>query len=162
MKKQDLTIHYEDIPKSFAVCFNAKCPMRKKCVRFAAAPIVFEHRKEGLSVFPSAIVDGECKKFVQLRMVRLAWGFKPLFVDVRHADYDNVRFAVIHHFRSESDFWRYNRGYYKLTPEQQEAIFDIFRRFGYDTKGLKFAHYKEQVFFPELHNQRFTKEFPSQ
>jgi hypothetical protein len=153
MKKQDLTIHYEDIPKSFAVCFNAKCPMRKKCVRFAAAPVVFEHRKEGLSVFPSAIVDGECKKFVQLRMVRLAWGFKPLFVDVRHADYDKVRFAVIHHFRSESDFWRYNRGHYKLTPEEQEAIFDIFRRFGYNTKGLKFAHYKEQVFFPEIHNQ---------
>ena len=153
MSKQDLTIHYEDIPKSFAVCFNAKCPMRKKCVRFAAAPGVCEHRKEGPSVFPSAIVDGECQKFVQLRVVRLAWGFKPLFVDVRHADYDKVRFAVIHHFRSESDFWRYNRGHYKLTPEQQEAIFDIFRRFGYNTKVLKFAHYKEQVFFTTPHNQ---------
>ena len=153
MSKQDLTIHYEDIPKSFAVCFNAKCPMRKKCVRFAAAPVVCEHRKEGPSVFPSAIVDGECQKFVQLRVVRLAWGFKPLFVDVRHADYDKVRFAVIHHFRSESDFWRYNRGHYKLTPEQQEAIFDIFRRFGYNTKVLKFAHYKEQVFFTTPHNQ---------
>ena len=148
MSKQDLTIHYEDIPKLFAVCFNAKCPMRKKCVRFAAAPVVCEHRKEGPSVFPSAIVDGECQKFAQLRVVRLAWGFKPLFINVRHADYDKIRSAVIFHFRSESDFWRYNRGYYKLTPEQQEAIFDIFRRFGYDSKNLKFAHYREQVFFP--------------
>ena len=38
-------------------------------------------------------------------------------------------------------------GVSNITPEQQEAIFDIFRRFGYDTKGLKFAHYKEQVSF---------------
>lgn len=157
MSKQDLTIHYEDIPKSFAVCFNEKCPMRKKCVRFAAGPVVCEHRKEGLCVFPSAIADGECQKFVLLRMVRLAWGFWPLFKEVRKADYDKVRRAVISHFKSESEFWRYNRGYYKLLPEQQKSIFDIFQRFGYSIKNLKFMHYKEQVFFPEPHNQDITK-----
>ena len=153
MRMQDLTINYEDIPRTFAICFNAKCPLRKKCVRFAAAPVVFEHRKEGPSVYPTALNDGQCAKFVQLRRVRLAWGFRPLFSDVRHADYDKVRSAVIFHFKSESDFWRYNRGHYKLTPEQQEEIFSIFKRFGYDTKGLNFAHYKEQVFFPETYNQ---------
>ena len=161
MRKQDLTINYEDIPKTFAICFNAKCPLRKKCVRFAAAPVVFEHRKEGPSVYPNALNEGECAKFVLLRWVRLAWGFRPLFLNVRHADYDKIRSAVILHFRSESNFWRYNRGHYKLTPEHQEAIFDIFRRFGYDTKGLEFAHYKEQVFFPESHGQQVREIFPS-
>ena len=83
--------------------------------------------------------------FHQLRMVRLAWGFRTLFDDVQKKDYDHLRSSVIFHFRSESDFWRYNRGYYKLTPEQQEEILDIFRQNGYDPAKRHFQHYEERV-----------------
>lgn len=85
--------------------------------------------------------------FRQLRLIRVAWGFKTLFADVQKKDYGHLRSEVIFHFRSESDFWRYNRGYYKLTPEQQQEILDIFRKNGYDPTNRSFQHYAEQIDF---------------
>ena len=32
-----------------------------------------------------------------------------------------------------------------LTPEQQEHIFQLFAKMGYDTSGLAFSHYREII-----------------
>ena len=50
-------------------------------------------------------------------------------------------------FGSDRNFYRYNRGEYKLTPERQEEVMAVFRQHGYDTKDLRFEHYEELVDF---------------
>ena len=106
-------------------------------------------RPEDVPQMYAVCFNDQCPLFRQFRIVRLAWGFRTLFADVQKKDYDHLRSKVIFHFSSESDFWRYNRGYYKLTPEQQEAILDIFRQHGYDPASRRFQHYVEQFDFSE-------------
>ena len=138
-----MNIRPEDVPQMYAVCFNEQCPHRQQCVRYAAGQATATRTNHGPCVYPNALEGDHCPMFRQLRLIRSAWGFRTLFADVQKKDYDDLRFEVIHHFRSESDFWRYNRGYYKLTPEQQQEILDIFRRFGYDPENRQFQHYEE-------------------
>ena len=147
MNETPITVRTEDIPKAYAVCFNDQCPHRQQCVRFAAGQTISQSKTHGPCVYPTTLKDGNCPMFRQLRLIRSAWGFKTLFADVQKKDYSCLRSEVIFHFRSESDFWRYNRGYYKLTPEQQQAILDIFRRHGYDTSNRHFQHYEEHIDF---------------
>lgn len=147
MTESPITIHPEDVPEMYAVCFNDLCPRHQQCVRYAAGQAAATNKTHGPCVYPVALRDGQCPMFRQLRLIRSAWGFRPLFADVQKKDYNDLRFEVIHYFRSESDFWRYNRGRYKLTPEQQQDILDIFRRFGYDPATRQFQHYEELVDF---------------
>lgn len=147
MQESPITIRPEDVPKTYAVCFHDQCPHREQCTRYAAGKAASTSRNQGPCVYPTALRDGQCPMFRQLRIIRSAWGFRTLFADVQKKDYDRLRWKVICHFSSESDFWRYNRGYYKLTPEQQEAVLDIFRQFGYDPASRHFRHYEEKVDF---------------
>jgi len=141
------SLRAEDVPRSWQICFNDECPMREECLRHAVAPIVAASCDHGPCVYPSALVGGKCNFFVDKQPIRLAWGFRPLFTKVRHEDYASLRWKVIALFGSDSQFFRYNRGYYKLTPEQQEEVLDIFRRNGYDTTDFRFAHYADSYKF---------------
>lgn len=147
MNETPITIRPEDVPPTYVVCFNGQCPHHEQCVRYAAGQALAASKNHGQCVYPTALKDGKCPMFRQLRRIRSAWGFKTLFNDVQKKDYARLRYSVIHHFRSQSDFWRYNRGYYKLTPEQQEEILDIFRRNGYDPANRQFQHYQEEIDF---------------
>ena len=143
-----LNIRPEEVPHSFNVCFNAQCPRCEECLRYACGELVSRVRESGGCVFPSAQGgDGKCRYYHRIRTVRLAWGFRPLFRVVRHEDYAALRSQVMSLFGSNSQFFRYNRGEYKLTPEKQEEVFRLFRRRGYDTSTLRFEHYEETVDF---------------
>ena len=133
----------EDVPRSWLICHNDQCPMKEECLRYAVAPIVEASREYGPSVYHSALKDGKCSYFVDKEPERLAWGFRPLFSKVRHEDYANLRCRVMALFGSESQFFRYNRGRFRLSPEQQDQVLALFRSYGYDTKDLRFAHYDD-------------------
>lgn len=143
-----LNIRPEDVPPSFYVCFNTQCPRCADCLRFVVGEVVSSVRDHGPCFYPCALDgQGRCSHFHRIRTVRLAWGFRPLFRSVRHEDYAMLRSRVICLFGSASQFFRYNRGDYKLTPERQEEVFDVFRRKGYDTTDFRFAHYEEAIDF---------------
>ena len=143
-----LKLRPSDIPPTLALCFNAECPHRAQCMRFFAGQIANQERDHGQTVFPSSLkADGTCRFFFQLRVIRVAWGFRPLFKTIRHEDYAAIRWRVKRKFGSDRNFYRYNRGEYKLTPERQAEVLDIFKRYGYDTTNLHFEHYEEQVDF---------------
>ena len=147
MEESQITIRPEDVPSRYIVCFNEQCSLRQQCTRWLAGQAVSTRSTYGPCVYPTTCKGDQCPMYRQLRIIRLAWGFRPLFSDVWHEDYADIRFEVIHYFRSESDFWRYNRGYYKLTPEQQEAILDIFHRYEYSITNRNFQHYEEKIDF---------------
>ena len=133
----------EDVPPSWPICYNNECPMREECLRYSVAPIVSASRDHGPAIYPSALVDSKCRFFVDKQPIRLAWGFRPLFAKIRHEDYATLRWNVIALFGCDSQFFRYNRGDYKLTPEQQQEVLELFRRKGYDTTDMHFAHYED-------------------
>ena len=147
MKESTITIRPEDVPQMYAVCFNDQCPHHEQCIRYASGQALATVKTNGRCVYPTTLKNGQCPMFRQLRILRMAWGFRPLFNDVQKKDYARLRFSVIRYFKSQSDFWRYNRGYHKLTPEQQEEILDIFRRNGYDPANRQFQHYQEEIDF---------------
>lgn len=72
----------------------------------------------------------------------MAWGFKKLFYDVKQRDASIIRVHLKCYLGSHSKYYRYANGIYKLTPEQQERILNIFKRYGY-TQGLEFDHYED-------------------
>lgn len=141
------SMRHEEVPKTFEVCFNEQCPRHADCVHYAAGQVRSTQQETGPCIYPTALRDGQCRHFRRTRLMRVAYGFKTLFRQVRHEDYDRLRTEVIYHFGSASTFWRYNRGHYKLTPEQQEEVLDIFRRRGYDTTDFRFAHYVDMFDF---------------
>ena len=143
MAENTRTIQAHEVPKNYQVCFNTQCPHYQTCVRYAAGQAVTARATTGYCVYPTALQNGQCRYYIPIRILRLAYGFSTLFKQIRHADYAALRYEVMFYFSSESDFWRYNRGYYLLSPKQQEDILAMFRRRGYDTTNFRFAHYVE-------------------
>ena len=145
-----LTLRPGDVPMTFAVCFNSDCPRQTQCLRYAAGQAVMPQRDHGPSVFPNALKsDGSCRFFFLFRTIQAAWGFSALFKKVRHEDYPTLRWLLKDFIGSDRQFYRYNRGDYKLTPEEQAKVLNIFRRYGYDTQDMRFDHYEEMVDFIE-------------
>lgn len=145
---ESLNIRPEDVPSSFLLCFHPDCPRRADCLRHVAGEPAGRVRDHGACVFPSALnSDGQCRFFRPVRTIRSAWGFRPLFDRVRHEDYALLRTQVMLLSGSRSRFFRYNRGDYRLTPEQQEQVLDIFRRQGYDTAEFHFEYYEDVIDF---------------
>ncbi|MBQ8049942.1 MAG: hypothetical protein IJ197_00010 [Bacteroidaceae bacterium] len=147
MENKALTLlKASDVSPVFLVCFNDQCARRADCVRHLCGQVVNSERDHGAAVFPSSLqADGRCRYFFQLRIIRVAWGFRSLFRTVRHEHYDTLRHQVKRLFGSDRHFYRYNRGEYKLTPERQAEVLAIFQRYGYDTTDFRFEHYEEQV-----------------
>ena len=143
-----LSFRPTDVPPTWLVCFNTACSRREDCLRYAAGAAVAGSRDHGPVVYPSALsADGECRFFHRTRLVKMAWGFRSLFLKVRHEDYAILRSRVIDLFGSSRQFYRYNRGEYRLTPERQAEVLSLFERCGYDTTDFRFDHYEEQIDF---------------
>lgn len=143
-----LNLRPDDVPESFAVCFNDACPRREECLRRLAGEAMSQKYDRGETIYPCALkADGHCRQFLQKRVIRAAWGFRTLFRKIRHEDYSTLRWRVMGLFGSESQFYRYNRGDYKLSPKLQDKVLDIFKRSGYDTTDFRFEHYEEMVDF---------------
>ncbi|MDO5527495.1 MAG: DUF6078 family protein [Prevotella sp.] len=122
-------------------CFNNQCPMHDDCIHYVTGMFLDDGHNRGCAIFPSACHDGKCKYFRQARKIKVAWGFSKLFHDVRQRDTTTIRTLIKKYLGGHSTFYRYANGEYKLTPEQQEAVTDIFKQQGY-TQNLEFDHYE--------------------
>ena len=136
-----------EVPPTWSVCFHEKCPLRKTCLRYVAGQVKAAEFNHGPAVYPSALSGDKCELFHPIRVIQAAWGFRSLFRDVRHEDYASLRAEVRGMFGSDRNFYRYNSGRYIVTPEKQAKVLAAFARRGYDTKNLRFEHYREQVDF---------------
>lgn len=133
-----------NLPPKWIYCFNGHCPRCGECVHFITGKYVGDRLVYGLAVFPTAVRDGmPCRYFKLARVVTFAWGFRNLFNHVRHCDVAGIRLAMRDFLGNRTAYYRYGAGQYKLTPEQQQGIADIFRRRGYDGK-IEFEHYADE------------------
>ena len=132
----------DQIPPSYARCFQSDCPKADTCARFLAGKYIPEGQVRGDAVYPTARQGGDCKMYKQTRVIRAAYGFKALFAEVKQKDDTPLRSRIKAYLGGNTTDYRYHHGEKLLTPEQQEWILKLFRRRGY-TEELRFDGYRE-------------------
>ena len=76
----------EQIPPSYARCFQADCPNADTCARFLAGKYIPTGKVWGDAVYPTARQGNTCTMYKQTRVIRAAYGFKALFAEVKQKD----------------------------------------------------------------------------
>lgn len=138
----NIHLNYQDLPLSYKFCFNRECPLREDCTHHLAGLVIPPDRQWGTAIFPNALNDAKCDFYNPAVKEKLAYGFRRLFMDVKSKDIALLRQKVQEYLGGKTSYYRFNKGVYKLTEEQQQAILDIFTRFGY-TENLSFDECKE-------------------
>lgn len=143
-----ILFNFDEVPPSWRFCFCSGCPKHEECLRYQLGLHVPESMTWGSAVFPTAYKNGDCRHFKQIRVIHAAYGFAPLYSEVKQKDYTPLRNQVKAYLGGHGTYYRYNRGERLLTPEQQEWILRLFARHGY-TDGLQFEHYRDVLDFSD-------------
>ena len=134
-------IDFHDIPEWWPICPNSNCPLADQCLRHAAYLQVPPSVTSWSCVLPTAVKDGQCPFFEQYEKVTMARGFNKLYDQLHGRDnHHDVRMALTALFGSKGSYYRYKNGEKALTPQQQEAVLDIFSNRGIEGE-LRFDEY---------------------
>lgn len=133
------------IPYNMEYCFIDTCPKKDLCFRHIASKFKDKTKKSGMSIFPDALQEGKCNYFLKARIINAAWGFKGLYDQVKKQDILSLRMKAICLLGGRTSYYRYHRGEKKLTPEEQEAVKNLFERKGYPPPH--YDHQQEMVDF---------------
>ena len=131
----------------FAACFRDGCPRAAECLRHLYGENIPQNRPIALAVMPTVpIGPSGCRYFKTAQPKLMAWGFSTLFEDVRSRHVLPIRRAMQKYLGGRRNYYRYNAGMWKLSPEQQQWVCDLFTEYGY-TKAVVFDHYVEAYDF---------------
>lgn len=122
----------------WAYCFNSNCELAGKCFRLASSRFIPEKTLCGRAVYPGACRDGKCRYYVELELMRMAWGFGKLYWEAKSCDVAPLRKRMQDMFGGKTGYYKYHRGDKKLTPEQQADIARLFAQYGYDKVTFDF------------------------
>lgn len=139
---------FKDVPPMWMLCFCDECSRHADCLRYIVGLQVPDNVLWGPAIYPSAYRSGRCKYFKEIRKINAAYGFNPLFKEIKFKHSKLLRDKLKEYLGSHGAYYRYNRGERLLTPEQQEWIIRLFASYGY-TEKLAFEHYKEVLDFSE-------------
>jgi len=114
----------------YIVCFNKTCPQCGNCLRYAVGAETSKTRSYGMTVYPSAVNNGECRFFRSTEKVELAWGMNSLRSKVPNHLRSTVRRRITNYLGSVGTYYRYNNGTRKLSPKQQKDIEKILANIG--------------------------------
>lgn len=133
-------IHLQDIPKGYTYCFAGKgiCPKADTCLRAIAAQLLAESRKPQpptlntvntlyLEQLPS---PAACALYRSNEPVCYAKGMTRLFDELPLKQAHPVRLKVMSCFSCESSFYQSRKGIRLISPQEQEAILNVFRSAG--------------------------------
>ncbi len=132
-------IDYREVPTNWALCFQCDCPMAGTCLRFAAGeqmPIQVTHH---MAVMKGARKEDVCSMFREAKLVTIARGMTNLFDGLERGIAMGIRNDVMHLFGSRAHYYRYRIGRYPITPNMQERINKVFKKYGIDHPA-KFDH----------------------
>lgn len=122
---------YEMMPEHYMLCFNDDCPLADDCLHRLAARS--GHRKDEVVTAANPLrCNGEsCRFYKQNKISTMAYGMVDSFHEVKADDIVLLRNTLIEHFGRGSYYLRRN-GMRAITPEEQEYISNVFRKFGYE------------------------------
>lgn len=132
-----------NIPKEYIFCFQSDCPKAAECIRYFAGQHI-DDRPLSIVVLLGARKNGECKWYKKSRTIRGAWGFDTLFAEAKAKDAPILRKAIKNFLGGNGTYYRYQHGEMLLSPEQQDWILSLFKRYGY-TEKLEFDSYRNVI-----------------
>lgn len=140
MENKELKV--KDIPWGYALCFNDACNCKDTCMHYHAGLLKGQERYTGPAVYPAAWQEGDCRCYLEKRLVQKAWGFSHLYDNVPRYQRAEARQCVRSYFSAGmGPYYRAHHGENKLSPRQQDDIMQILSRFG-STEGITFDHYE--------------------
>ena len=146
MNTDNINLDWSMVPTTWHQCFCSECPKHDVCLHYFTGQQIPDGIVSGPAVYPNAYKGGNCAFFKEMRTIKAAYGFGPLYKDVKQKDYTVLRTKLKEYLGGHSAYYRYNRGEHLLTPEQQEWIIALFNQFGY-TEDLAFENYMETLDF---------------
>jgi len=126
----DFNLHFSDVPKEWAICFQHDCPLADTCLRYHAASLVPGDLKHHECVLPGARSGDTCSAFVSNQPVRLARGMKGLLSGIDYGRAVVMRRQLYEIFGSKSQFYRYSEGRWPIGPDVQARVSDLFHQMG--------------------------------
>lgn len=124
---------YETMPKHYLLCFNGDCLLADTCLHRLAARSGQQTDELVWAVNPARCNGEDCRHYKENKVVTMAYGMVDSFHDVKADDIAALRNTLISHFGRGSYYLRRN-GLRAITPEEQQYIGSVFRRFGYEPK----------------------------
>ncbi len=130
-------------PTYWQYCFNEQCPLAQECAHQLSVAYKDPEQTDGYSVFPDAYRDGKCKHFLQLHIVKMAYGMEGILDELKRKDSGSFRVRMTSYFGSNTSYYRYKLGQVALVPAQQEYILQWCKNNGYP--NMKFDRYTEEI-----------------
>ena len=150
-KEQQQLFEFSEVPDDWALCFLETCPLKEHCQRWLAYSYAPNDVKVRPCITPHALEGGKCIYYVEPITIRMAYGFGDIYQSVRRDHYQKMKSAIMRYLGSYTYYYRYKRGEYGLTPEQQSWMRALFRKYGYDDNIL-FYNYANKYVFPVARN----------
>ena len=124
---------YEIMPEHFMLCFNEGCTLAESCLHRLAALSGRQTDELVTAVNPARCSGKSCRHYKENKVVTMAYGMVDSFHEVKADDIAPLRKTLINHFGRGSYYLRRN-GLRAITPEEQQYISSIFRKYGYEVK----------------------------
>ncbi len=123
-------IDFSSKPMNYRLCFNEKCLLAQKCLRFIATSQLENCNPILEVVNPAKFNDKNCTFFADCENASIAYGMKKVFENILVSDAKKIRMEMIHLF-GQADFYRKKNAKKPILPKEQKLIADIFAKFGY-------------------------------
>ncbi len=147
-------IQLQDIPEHYTYCFAGKetCPQAATCLRAIAAQLLSEspdpqpatlHTVNALYI-EQLPAPAACSQYRSNRPVRYAKGMTRLFDELPLKHSHSIRLKVMYCFSCESYFYRSRKGTRLISPQEQQAIINVFRNAKLNITP-KFDEYRDEV-----------------
>lgn len=124
---------YEKMPEHYVLCFNDGCALAESCLHRLAALSSRQTDELVTAVNPARCSGKSCRHYKENKVVTMTYGMVDSFHEVKADDIAPLRNTLINHFGRGSYYLRRN-GLRAITPEEQQYISSIFRKYGYEVK----------------------------
>ncbi len=118
------------MPADFVCCFKSGCPRSAECLRHVAIERFAAGRRVVMALNAAALPAAEaCAAFVDHRPRQMAWGWRRIYASLPCGVAKAVKADLLSRF-GPTVYYRIGRGERLLTPEEQEFVRSLFRRYG--------------------------------
>lgn len=128
---------------SWKYCFNEQCPLANECARQLSVVYKNADKTDGYAVFPDAYKNGKCEHFMQIHLVKMAYGLEKMLDELKKKDVKVFKSSMISYFGSRTSYYRYKLGQTRIIPEQQQNILQWCKDQGYE--NMVFDRYTEEL-----------------
>ena len=132
-----------DVYNSWSYCFNQQCPLAQECAHYLSVTYKNPEQTKGYAIYPDAYHDNKCEQFLQLQMIKMAYGFMNILEELKRKDEAAFRIHMTSYFGSKTSYYRYKLGQTGLVPEQQQYVLKWCQQHGYT--NMRFDRYAEEV-----------------